>query len=750
MQDLKNGGSMRTKLPYLILFLFIFSLQEISAYNYVQFEARRINSYERWYVLEFNEFENKITVDGLFYETTLTMKVRLGKEYRWNNNSTQLRDPYSGNYEFVWNFNLPEKSVITDCKLWDEGKEEFISAMMIDLSTAEDNYDPNNTSKQQLLMREYRNRDYNGDLYNFLELKITPVGSREYKKIQIKYLTPCEMYWDVRRFRIHTRNFYNPYSRWNNPNYFPNNDNPAEFKIIDKNNPTAKPRNVVSISADWQKSGDYWEWEIGPYIEYFDWGYEAILRVPVEIVDGEYLKTFYDGKNKFYQCSILPQINEEDRKGRNVIIAIDLKEDNSFLENIGSSFKYGLNAKDSVLFVVSDFNPKWLSNDFEPKTNALIDQKISEVMNYDPKLNTLPFILRAAVNRFNQVDKGGEIWLISDDDTHGETAAEAMEIVDQTFYAAENEIKFRILDNGYGPGNFINNKYYWGNQYLYENLFRLSGGSYKWLREYPNYDWADVGMDVFAPTIGVVEIDPIPQSGFSYSRIDLNDGRKSFNITSRYFQIGMYEGDHPFEILYNGYYDEELYRKTFSVEETAVKNEKDELVKKYWFAHYIREDLLEQPQTYETIKYIEQLAVENNIITPYSGFLIPGDGNYIGFQALSLDDTLTIDDSIATSVDEIPEVPNNYSLSAYPNPFNPSTTINIEMSSSPDENFTIEIYNILGQKVKSYEYHNNYSTSKRIVWNGKNEFGEDVSSGTYIVRYASKHHVQTMKLLLIR
>lgn len=51
--------------------------------------------------------------------------------------------------------------------MWDDSKNEFTSAQMIDLSTAEENYDEQNTSKQQLLMREYRNRNYNGTLDNF-------------------------------------------------------------------------------------------------------------------------------------------------------------------------------------------------------------------------------------------------------------------------------------------------------------------------------------------------------------------------------------------------------------------------------------------------------------------------------------------------------------------------------------------------------------------------------------------------------
>lgn len=288
-------------------------------------------------------------------------------------------------------------------------------------------------------------------------------------------------------------------------------------------------KNIINIDANWQKSGDYWQWQVGPNLDYYQWNENALLRVPMEIINGEYLETFDDGKNKFYQTSILPQITNDDRSSRNVIIAIDLANGNynSVLDNLKYPIQFGLTEKDSVLFIVSDFNPKWLGDNFQMKTNELIEQKINEVKSYDPKLNTLPFMLRAAVNKFNQIDKAGEIWLISDDATHAETASEAMEIVDQTLFSANNDIIFRIMDvaNGYN-GNYINNKDYRGNQYLYENLFRLTEGTYKLIWDYQDYDWADVGFDVFAPVIGVVEIDPIPQNGFSYSRVDLNNGRK--------------------------------------------------------------------------------------------------------------------------------------------------------------------------------------------------------------------------------
>ena len=69
-------------------------------------------------------------------------------------------------------------------------------------------------------------------------------------------------------------------------------------------------------------------------------------------------------------------------------------------------------------------------------------------------------------------------------------------------------------------------------------------------------------------------------------------------------------------------------------------------------------------------------------------------------------------------------------LYAYPNPFNPNTTISFNL---PDEvkDLQLNIYNIRGQKIRSFS---NLSTDPgyyNIVWEGYNDQYQNVTSGLY-------------------
>jgi hypothetical protein len=84
----------------------------------------------------------------------------------------------------------------------------------------------------------------------------------------------------------------------------------------------------------------------------------------------------------------------------------------------------------------------------------------------------------------------------------------------------------------------------------------------------------------------------------------------------------------------------------------------------------------------------------------------------------------------------------------FPNPFNPCTTIPIEL---PDDSFVeVAIYNILGEKIvvlsegiKSSGYHN-------ILWNGTNQFGQPVSSGIYFVSVHFGQNIYHQKMMLLK
>jgi hypothetical protein len=67
-----------------------------------------------------------------------------------------------------------------------------------------------------------------------------------------------------------------------------------------------------------------------------------------------------------------------------------------------------------------------------------------------------------------------------------------------------------------------------------------------------------------------------------------------------------------------------------------------------------------------------------------------------------------------------------------PNPFNPSTTISFGLPE--DSDVRIEIFNLLGQKVKTLMNGPQRAGFKRVVWNGDDQSGKSVSSGVYFYR----------------
>ena len=98
---------------------------------------------------------------------------------------------------------------------------------------------------------------------------------------------------------------------------------------------------------------------------------------------------------------------------------------------------------------------------------------------------------------------------------------------------------------------------------------------------------------------------------------------------------------------------------------------------------------------------------------------------------------------------KIEHVPGQFVLEQnVPNPFNPSTTITFKQSSN--QKVTIEIYDILGRKVRilTSEY---YPAGKHsIIWNAADDSGRTVSSGTYLYRVMTDSHAITRKMLFIR
>lgn len=88
-------------------------------------------------------------------------------------------------------------------------------------------------------------------------------------------------------------------------------------------------------------------------------------------------------------------------------------------------------------------------------------------------------------------------------------------------------------------------------------------------------------------------------------------------------------------------------------------------------------------------------------------------------------------------------------LENYPNPFNSQTTITYKLPTKVNVSF--KIYNVLGRDIRTLISGNKSAGKHSVVWDGKNELGESVSSGIYFYQLKiDKGFSQAQKLLLLR
>jgi parallel beta-helix repeat protein len=88
----------------------------------------------------------------------------------------------------------------------------------------------------------------------------------------------------------------------------------------------------------------------------------------------------------------------------------------------------------------------------------------------------------------------------------------------------------------------------------------------------------------------------------------------------------------------------------------------------------------------------------------------------------------------------------------YPNPFNPTTTIAFDIPGTQGvvQQVQLTVYNIRGKQVIKLIDSEYEPGSHRIVWDGRNEKGEQISSGIYLYTLRSGENVYTRKMVLLK
>ena len=88
--------------------------------------------------------------------------------------------------------------------------------------------------------------------------------------------------------------------------------------------------------------------------------------------------------------------------------------------------------------------------------------------------------------------------------------------------------------------------------------------------------------------------------------------------------------------------------------------------------------------------------------------------------------------------------PNAFSVgAAYPNPFNPSTNLSLELNATAD--ISVKVFNVMGQLVDVIAEGTYSPSTYNWTWNADN-----LASGVYLVRTQVGNSVESQKIMLLK
>ena len=94
-------------------------------------------------------------------------------------------------------------------------------------------------------------------------------------------------------------------------------------------------------------------------------------------------------------------------------------------------------------------------------------------------------------------------------------------------------------------------------------------------------------------------------------------------------------------------------------------------------------------------------------------------------------------------------MPASFALgSAYPNPFNPATTIRYHLPEAAE--VTLSVYNVAGQRVATLVSGTQQAGVHEVRWDSRDAAGVPVTSGIYFYRITAGSFQQTRKMTLLK
>lgn len=639
--------------------------------------------------------------------------------------------------EVQFNFQLPEQIIIHDSWLWIG--EEIIRAKIMDKWTAASIYEDivNRRKDPSILFKRGQGR---------YELRIFPMAGNETRKVKISYLAPTQ--WNAKQTltplptnllrtskyqvtKFHLLTWLD--QEWQNPRLIEFPEIPFE-------------------SLTDPKFGDYIRADITPD------AVQSNLNFAIDspLKDGIYLNKFDTDQGGIYQLAFLPSAALDLSSEFKVAILFDNDAANSdisekeILNSVQSALFSHLSPSDSFNLIFSNLDitrasEHWVAADSITIVNTFQNLGEDPMADY----SNLPSLLANGIDFIKTHGNDGSILLISSADQMGDYQV-ANQLIDDILALMDPILPIHVADfqNQNLSHHWIAGRTYYGNQYFYTNITRLTTSSYYHLF-HTNFSFSEILASTFQSFSGFIssfDLHTKLQNGFCYGRFNMNASESSIYLNRPILQVGKYNGSFPFLIDASGVYKSEVFAQQINIQENEIAPA-DTLSEEIWVGNFIKA-LESETQTNDIVNEIIDFSINERVLSVYSAFIClePERGGEVCYDCL--------DESQLVGIEELEEnsEADSLLLQAYPNPFNAQTTIkfNLKESLAPQQ-LNFAIYNILGQQVRNLKPEApSDGKSYRFSWDGINDNGKTVSSGNYFLVINTPRHRYSLKLLYLK
>jgi len=670
-----------------------------------------------WYTDQGTIEEALLTVrpKGLFMEYGLYLTFS-SRGTNWTNQQDTL--------EVTLKFDLPENAIIYDSWLWIG--DNIIKAKIMDKWTASTIYE--NIVKRRrdpsILMKQSATQ---------YELRVFPMAGNQTRKVKITYLMPT------------TWNKSNVVSAIPTAILNTSLNKPANFPILTWTDaPWMNPQMINDPEINFvAKSdatfGDYHQAMI-PSSKYNN-NVSIGFKTPLE--NGIYLSGYQQGNEGIYQLAIYPDQFIDANVCKKAVLLIDYDASNTnvtakeLLTIVKNELLMNLSSKDSFNLVFSNLTITRFSNKWVAASKTNIEAAFNGLTNPLSSYSNLGALLVNGIDFVKSHGNDGKIILLSDGDQYGDFKV-SNTLTNDLVKLMNPKIQIHISDyqSINFPQYYNDGQSYYGNDYFYNSLSRMTLGSYHTVRSNLSLSEAISGsLKYLGGSINSFDLHTSLKTGFCHSRYTMTGASNIAYVNDAILQVGKFKGEFPFLIEISGEYNNKVFSQMMEIQKPVTINN-DTISVAIWTGQYIKK-LESGTQSNDIINEIVFSSLSERVLSQYTSFLCLEDTNYICNDCV--DKT-----QLTIGVKEV--IAGQDSILVYPNPFVEKLTIEL-MCDHPNDIKELSIVDVTGSLIVRFSTDGLQKGKNVITWNGMSSRGERVKPEVYMLVYKTSGYSKTIKIV---